>query len=64
MNESRKIEQVLVSQSLDSEYASLDTFIQQFDSYLHEMNIAADKKQLIMRLDDSLPCFVSINGFR
>lgn len=64
MNETRKIEQVLVNQSLDSEYTSLDTFIQKFDSYLHEMNITGVKKKLVMRPEDSLPCLVSINGFR
>lgn len=64
MNESRKIEQVLVNQSWNAEYASLDAFMQKFDSYLHEMNITGDKKQLVMRPGESLPCFVSIDGFR
>lgn len=64
MNESIKIEEVLQKEVLNSEYASMETFIQSFNSYLQDMNITWEKKQLVMRPNDTLPCLVSINGFR
>lgn len=64
MNESIKIEKVLQKEALNSEYASMETFIQSFNSYLQDMNITWEKKQLVMRSNDTLPCLVSINGFR
>lgn len=63
MDESRKIEEVLHNESLDSEYTSIDAFMQNFNSYLHDMNMKGAKKQLVMHPGDSLPCIVSINGF-
>jgi len=63
MNESRKIEEVFHSGTLDSEYASIDAFMQNFNSYLHDMNMKGAKKQLVRHPGDSLPCLVSINGF-
>lgn len=63
MNETRKIEDILHKESFDSEYISMNVFMQEFDSYMHHMKITGAKKQLVMYPGDSLPCIVNINGF-
>jgi len=63
MEESRKIAVILSKEPLDAQSANMNKFVQDFSSYLRDMNMIEEKKQLVKYPNDFLPCLVRFNGF-
>lgn len=63
MEEAKKIADILSKKALDTNSASMNNFVQDFESYLRDMNIIEEKKQLLKCPNDFLPCVVRLNEF-
>ena len=61
IHESIRLAELLQQLEGDSKYTESSRFVDNFESYLKEMNISSDKKQLVGYREDVLPCLFCIN---
>ena len=58
MKEYERLVELLNSNKINDDTSS---FLVDFDSFIHDMNITIEKKQLIRYKDDFIPSILSIN---